>query len=155
MLPIDGESIMRGSTMTPRQTLHLPPRMDDTVSEKTTFTTSELADAARVGSQTLRYYERRGLLPEPPRTQGGHRIYGPQHLERLRFIQDIQTLGFQLEEIHALLQVNEASSTIPAGPAVLDSFIDRIDAKAETLSQMRATLADLRTRALVELRDES
>lgn len=125
------------------------------MSNQTTFTTSELAEAAQVGSQTLRYYERRGLLPEPPRTQGGHRIYGPQHLERLRFIQDIQTLGFQLEEIHALLQANEGPAAIPTGPNVLDSFIDRIDAKAETLSQMRETLADLRTRARVELLDQS
>ncbi|MGB1657938.1 MAG: MerR family transcriptional regulator [Longimicrobiales bacterium] len=125
------------------------------MSNQTTFTTSELAEAAQVGSQTLRYYERRGLLPEPPRTQGGHRIYGPQHLERLRFIQDIQTLGFQLEEIHALLQANEEPAAIPTGPNVLDSFIDRIDAKAETLSQMRETLADLRTRARVELLDQS
>jgi len=121
----------------------------------TTFTTSQLADAAQVGSQTLRYYERRGLLPEPPRTEGGHRIYGTQHLERLRFIQNIQTLGFHLEEIHALLQVNEAPSQETAGPEVLDSFIDRIDEKAQTLSQMRAKLADLRTRAHDELHDKS
>ncbi|MGB1842049.1 MAG: MerR family DNA-binding protein, partial [Longimicrobiales bacterium] len=69
--------------------------------------------------------------------------------------QDIQTLGFQLEEIHALLQANEEPAAIPTGPNVLDSFIDRIDAKAETLSQMRETLADLRTRARVELLDQS
>ena len=122
---------------------------------QTTFTTSQLADAAQVGSQTLRYYERRGLLPEPPRTEGGHRIYGTQHLERLRFIQDVQTLGFQLEEIHALLQVNEEPAATPTGPDFLDSFIDRIDEKAETLSQMRARLAELRTRAIVELRDSA
>ena len=120
-----------------------------------TFTTSQLADAAKVGSQTLRYYERRGLLPEPPRTEGGHRIYGRKHLERLRFIQDIQTLGFHLEEIHALLEVNETPPVGAQAPEVLDSFIDRIDEKAQTLAQMRATLADLRTRATSELRDQS
>ncbi len=120
-----------------------------------TFTTSQLADAAKVGSQTLRYYERRGLLPEPPRTEGGHRIYGQKHLERLRFIQDIQTLGFHLEEIHALLEVNETPPVGAQAPEVLDSFIDRIDEKAQTLAQMRATLADLRTRATSELRDQS
>lgn len=122
---------------------------------QTTFTTSQLADAAKVGSQTLRYYERRGLLPEPPRTEGGHRIYGRKHLERLRFIQDIQTLGFHLEEIHALLEVNETPPVGAQAPEVLDSFIDRIDEKAQTLAQMRATLADLRTRATSELRDQS
>ncbi|MDE3006908.1 MAG: hypothetical protein OXU39_12530 [Gemmatimonadota bacterium] len=59
------------------------------------------------------------------------------------------------EEIHALLQVNEEPAATPASPNVLDSFIDRIDEKAETLSQMRAALADLRTRAIVELRDRA
>ena len=132
-----------------------PPRDEQMASKQTTFTTSQLADAAQVGSQTLRYYERRGLLPEPPRTEGGHRIYERKHLERLRFIQDIQALGFHLEEIHALLEVNETPRASVAGPKVLDSFIDRIDEKAETLAEMRATLADLRSRAQAELRDRS
>lgn len=107
-----------------------------------TFTTSELAEAASVGSQTLRYYERRGLLPEPPRTTGGHRIYGLQHLERLHFIQRVQCLGFHLEEIHELLRVEEDPNAESA--RALDRFINQIDQKSSALTEMRASLAKLR-----------
>jgi DNA-binding transcriptional MerR regulator len=113
-----------------------------------TYTTSELADAAACGSQTLRYYERRGLLPEPPRTVGGHRIYGPQHLERLLFIQRIQCLGFHLDEIHELLAAKEnALASSSSAEATLDWFIKCVDEKATALSEMRASLADLRAQA--------
>ena len=116
-----------------------------------TYTTSQLADAAAVGSQTLRYYERRGLLPEPPRTRGGHRLYGPMHLARLQFIQKIQCLGFHLEEIHALLKVEEAPGQAPEAAQTLEHFIERIDEKASALSEMRASLSELRRQAESEL----
>ena len=109
-----------------------------------TYTTSELADAADVGSQTLRYYERRGLLPEPPRTPGGHRIYDDQHLARLRFIQQIQYLGFPLEDVHRLLKVEQRAAPPPEAEETLERFIDRIDRKATALSEMRECLTRLR-----------
>ncbi|MEM7414731.1 MAG: MerR family transcriptional regulator [Gemmatimonadota bacterium] len=115
----------------------------------TTYTTSQLAEAAEVGNQTLRYYERRGLLPEPPRTAGGHRLYGPMHLERLRFIQKVQRLGFQLEEIQELLDVEEHPASVSA--ETVDRFLGRIEEKASALSEMRASLARLREEALAEL----
>lgn len=121
-------------------------------SSPTTFTTSELAIAADVGSQTLRYYERRGLLPEPPRTRGGHRIYGPQHLERLLLIQQIQRLGFHLEEIHGLLKVREDPCESTEASRLVEKFIDRIDRKAEDLSAMRVALARIKEQALADLR---
>ena len=114
-----------------------------------TYTTSQLAEAAEVGSQTLRYYERRGLLPEPPRTAGGHRLYGPMHLERLRFIQKVQRLGFQLEEIQELLIAEEHPNA--ASAATVDRFLGRIDEKAMALSEMRASLAELRNQAVAEM----
>jgi DNA-binding transcriptional MerR regulator len=112
-----------------------------------TYTTSQLAEAAAVGSQTLRYYERRGLLPEPPRTRGGHRLYGPKHLERLRFIQTVQDLGFQLEEIQALLSVRETPSKSSAAGETIERFLDRLDEKAMALAEMRASIASLRAGA--------
>lgn len=112
-----------------------------------TYTTSQLAEAAEVGSQTLRYYERRGLLPEPPRTAGGHRLYGPQHLERLRFIQTVQDLGFQLEEIQALLAIREEPSRAVEAHDTIQRFLGRLDAKASALADMRATIAALRGEA--------
>lgn len=112
-----------------------------------TYTTSQLAAAAAVGSQTLRYYERRGLLPEPPRTSGGHRLYGPKHLERLRFIQTVQDLGFQLEEIQALLTVRETPARHARAGETIEHFLDRLDEKASALAKMRASIASLRSEA--------
>jgi MerR family mercuric resistance operon transcriptional regulator len=112
-----------------------------------TYTTSQLAEAADVGSQTLRYYERRGLLPEPPRTAGGHRLYGPGHLERLRFIQTVQDLGFQLEEIHALLEIREEPARASGADDMIDRFLGRLDEKASALADTRASIAALRASA--------
>lgn len=62
----------------------------------------ELADAAGVNLQTLRYYERRGLLAEPQRTPGGHRLYPTEALTVLRVIKTAQRLGFTLDEVAEL-----------------------------------------------------
>lgn len=113
-----------------------------------TYTTSELAAAAQVGSQTLRYYERRGLLPEPPRTPGGHRVYGECHLRRLHFIQSIQGLGFPLDDIHLLLEVERRVPAPPEAEETLERFMDRIDRKATALSEMRECLRRLRDEAI-------
>ena len=111
-----------------------------------TYTTSQLADAAGVGSQTLRYYERRNLLPEPPRTRGGHRIYGHEHLDRLLFIQRVQCLGFQLDEVHRLIELTEDPTGDDAAGTIA-YFIDEIDRKAMALQQMRVSLGALRAGA--------
>ncbi|MEU4393015.1 MerR family transcriptional regulator [Kribbella sp. NPDC023855] len=66
----------------------------------------QLAAAAGVNLQTLRYYERRGLLPEPARTLGGHRTYPEDAVTRLRVIKVAQRLGFTLTEIADLLAVS-------------------------------------------------
>ena len=108
-----------------------------------TYTTSQLAEAAAVGPQTLRYYERRGLLPEPPRTPGGHRVYGRKHLNRVLFIQRAQALGFDLEEIHELLQLQTAGRS----PGE-DRVIARIDERMESLQEMRRSLVELRSETL-------
>jgi DNA-binding transcriptional MerR regulator len=65
---------------------------------------SQVADAAGVNLQTLRYYERRGLLTEPGRTLGGHRLYPPETVTILRVIKTAQRLGFTLEEAADLLE---------------------------------------------------
>ena len=64
----------------------------------------QVAGAAGVSPETLRYYERRGLLDEPERTLGGHRLYPATTVTRLRFIKSAQRLGFSLEEIVPLLR---------------------------------------------------
>jgi Hg(II)-responsive transcriptional regulator len=67
--------------------------------------TGEVAELASVNLQTLRYYERRGLLPEPPRRESGYRIYGPEAVRTVRFIKRAQHLGFSLDEVESLLDL--------------------------------------------------
>jgi MerR family mercuric resistance operon transcriptional regulator len=69
----------------------------------TALRSGELAAAAGVNPQTLRYYERRGLLPAPERSLGGHRLYPAEALERLRVIKAAQRLGFTLDDVAAML----------------------------------------------------
>lgn len=69
------------------------------------LTPSALAEAAGVNQQTIRYYERRGLIPEPPRTGSGYRMFPPDTLRRVRFIKQAQALGFTLKEIQDLLDL--------------------------------------------------
>jgi len=69
------------------------------------ITISQLAASAQVNVETVRYYQRRGLLPEPPRPVGGIRRYGSGDVGRLQFIRRAQTMGFSLDEIAGLLEV--------------------------------------------------
>ncbi len=65
--------------------------------------TAQVAELAGVNTQTLRYYERRGLLPNPERTRAGYRDYGPDAVRTVRFVKRSQELGFTLTEIETLL----------------------------------------------------
>ena len=66
-----------------------------------------LANQAGVNVQTVRFYERRGLLPAPARRESGYRVYGPNDVHRLRFIRHAKTLGFSLSEIATILRMRE------------------------------------------------
>ena len=68
-----------------------------------------LAKAAGVRVTTIRFYERRGLLPAPPRRASGYRLYGAETLQRLRFIQEAKALGFSLREIQELFTLRAVS----------------------------------------------
>lgn len=70
-----------------------------------TLRSGQLAQAAGVNPQTLRYYERRGLLSEPERSLGGHRLYPAEAVVTLRVIKEAQRLGFTLDEVSDLLEV--------------------------------------------------
>lgn len=74
----------------------------------TELTIGKLTDAAGVNIETIRYYQRRGLLDEPPKPPGGHRRYAPEQTKRLRFIKRAQALGFTLDEVGALLTLDAA-----------------------------------------------
>lgn len=72
------------------------------------LTIGKLAEAAGVNIETIRYYQRRGLLDEPPKPLGGHRRYAAQQAQRLRFIKRAQVLGFTLSEVGGLLHLDAA-----------------------------------------------
>ena len=70
-------------------------------------TIGALAREAGVNVETIRYYQRRGLVPEPVKPLGGIRSYAPEHVQRLRFIKRAQQLGFSLEEVGDLLSLED------------------------------------------------
>lgn len=103
----------------------------------------QLAGAAGVNVQTLRYYERRGLLPDPQRSLGGHREYGPDALRVLRTIKAVQQLGFTLDEIAALLDLGSHRGPRPGLRAAAQAKLADVDAKIADLTAVRATLLDV------------
>ena len=99
-----------------------------------TFKIGELAAAAGVGRDTIRYYERSGLLPAPDRTAAGYRLYGDADLDRLNFIRSAQELGFTLEQSRQLLTL-QASDTATAA-AVLESRVRRLSHIRDILREL-------------------
>ncbi|MFJ5952619.1 MerR family transcriptional regulator [Streptomyces noursei] len=99
--------------------------------------TGQVAEAAGVNVQTLRYYERRGLLPEPDRSPGGHRLYDDQAVTVLRVIKAAQRLGFTLEEVAELLETGRHRHGRPVA-----GLQERARAK---LAEVDAKIADLTT----------
>ncbi|MGV9666224.1 MerR family transcriptional regulator [Nocardia niigatensis] len=106
--------------------------------------TSQLAAAAGVNAQTLRYYERRGLLAEPDRTLGGHRVYPADSVTVLRVIKAAQRLGFTLEEVADLLEGTRVGSRRRADAGLrarVTVKLAEVDAKLAELAAVRDTLA--------------
>jgi len=97
------------------------------------LTIGDVADAAGVGIETIRYYERRGLVPQPGKAAGAYRRYGAGHVDRIRFIKRAQALGFSLEEIETLLALEDGADR---------RSIRRI--AAARLEDTRRRIADLR-----------
>ena len=73
----------------------------------------ELAKQAGLNIQSVRFYERKGLLPPPPRSASGYRCYGGRELETIRFIKRAQSLGFTLQEIAQLLELHRSLTSSP------------------------------------------
>jgi DNA-binding transcriptional MerR regulator len=105
---------------------------------------AELAAAAGVAPDTVRYYERSGLLAPPPRTAGGYRAFPPAALDRLRFIQGCRRLGLRLREIGELLALRDTGEC-PCEPAeaLLRRRIAEIDAETARLAALRADLVGM------------
>ncbi len=117
--------------------------LDVSAMTDTNLTMSVAQLGARVGLRpdTIRYYERSGLIPPAPRTTGDHRRYGEDAVDRLRFIQGAQRLGLRLREIADLLAVRDTGNC-PCQPAeqLLRHRIIEIDAELARLTALRADL---------------
>ena len=105
----------------------------------TALTIGTLARAAGVNVETVRYYQRRGLLPEPRRALGGIRRYGPADTERLQFIKRAQAVGFTLAEVQTLLQMR-ANVCCSATRDLAVAKVRMIEHRCEELLQLKAEL---------------
>jgi MerR family transcriptional regulator, copper efflux regulator len=108
------------------------------------LTIGELARLGGVNRETVRYYERHALLPRPPRTVSGYRVFSEDALRRLRFVRRAKALGFSLREVKELLGLRVGSPHLCARVrARARAKIDDIDRRIEELRRMRAALERL------------
>lgn len=106
----------------------------------------ELAAQSQVNLQTIRYYEREGLLPKPPRLASGYRVFSRDHVRRVRFIKRAQELGFSLKEIKELLSIRvDPRSDCSDVQEFAKAKLADIEQKIRTLQAMRKVLSKLAT----------
>jgi MerR family mercuric resistance operon transcriptional regulator len=104
----------------------------------------ELAKEGGVNLETVRYYERQGLLPKPPRSPSGYRLFPSDSVRRVRFIKRAQELGFSLKEIKELLALRvSTSSTASDVKKRAEAKVADIEEKIQTLRAMKKALARL------------
>jgi MerR family mercuric resistance operon transcriptional regulator len=107
-----------------------------------TLTIGGLAKAAGVNVETIRFYQRKGLMREPDRPQGGIRRYGEADLARVRFIKSAQRLGFSLDEVGDLLKLEDGSHCTEAREQAERKLAD-VRTKLADLHRIEATLTTL------------
>lgn len=108
---------------------------------KPKLTIAAAAEQAAVGVETIRYYQRKGLIEEPPKPLQGYRIYPDQTIARIRFIKRAQALGFTLKEIANLLQLDAAQCDETR--AFAQEKLQLIEDKIAALSSIQQTLKGL------------
>lgn len=109
-----------------------------------TMTRGQLAKRCGVGPETIRFYERRGLLPETPRSSGGYRRFGEAAASRLIFIRRAKALGFSLPEIAELLSLHDDTSSDRARvKEITESKLGEIEGKIQDLERIRVALSRL------------
>jgi len=103
----------------------------------------QVAERGGVNLQTIRYYEREGLLPSPPRLQSGYRVFPETAVRRVRFIKRAQALGFSLSEIRDLLSLRLTERSSWDVRALAEAKITDIEEKIRTLGAMKEVLSRL------------
>jgi Hg(II)-responsive transcriptional regulator len=111
------------------------------------FAIGDLGRRTGTKVETIRYYERIGLLAAPARTAGNYRLYGREHLDRLSFIRRSRDLGFSLDEVRALLDLaDQRDRPCAAVDAIARQHLADVDRKIADLQALRRELADVVTR---------
>ena len=106
---------------------------------------SDLAKAAHTQTETIRFYERKGLLPEPARTEANYRVYDASHVQRLAFIRHCRSLDMTLAEIAALLRFKDAPDDHCADVnALLDAHVGHVAQRIKDLLALEKELRALR-----------
>ena len=110
--------------------------------DKTGATIGALAETAGVNVETIRFYQRKGLMPEPEKPYGSIRRYGATELARVRFIKSAQRLGFSLEEIGELLKLEDGARCSEARQLAEQKLVD-VRQKLSDLQRIESVLAGL------------
>lgn len=109
---------------------------------------SQVAKECNVNIETIRYYEKRGLIPEPPRSESGYREFPVKVIERIKFIKRAQELDFTLTEIQKLIRISENDESFSSQEVQQFALqkLDEIDTKLRDLEKVRFVLLDLSER---------
>ena len=112
------------------------------VNDPQTLTIGAFAKAAGVNVETIRFYQRKGLLPEPNKPYGSIRRYGEEDVTRVRFVKSAQRLGFSLEEIAELLRLEDGAHCEEAS-SLAEHKLKDVREKMANLARMEAVLSEL------------
>ena len=114
------------------------------VTEAKAFTIGGLSKKTGVNIETIRYYEKIGVMPKPQRSEGGNRLYDTEQVKRLSFIRRSRELGFSLDEIRELLRlVDEKTFTCAEIAALSQKHLDDIRAKIKDLRKIERHMKDM------------
>lgn len=105
------------------------------------LTIGDVSEKTQVNIETIRYYERIGLVPAPPRSAGGRRQYDSAGIARLQFIRRARELGFSIDEIRALLAMTDGGAACGDVHALTVRHLKLVRAKIKDLKRMERTLA--------------
>jgi MerR family mercuric resistance operon transcriptional regulator len=110
----------------------------------TGFSIGELSKQSGVNIETIRYYEKIGVMPAPSRSAGGYRIYGADHLKRLSFVRRSRQLGFSLDEIRGLLRLVDGQAyTCAEVHSLTLNHVAEIRRKIDDLKRLKRVMAEM------------
>ena len=112
-------------------------------SQKRDYTRGALAKATGVNLETIRFYEKIGLMPDPPRSAAGYRCYSLDHLKRLKFIRRSRELGFTNHEVAELLEMVDGTYSCDEVKNIALSHVDLIERKMSDLANLSAALENM------------